>query len=86
MRDSTKADIVLDYILKNTSKLSAEKIVALSSVLNAVKDIHEPVSEPNSIPTTEEHNELVEEQPIDFAEIQGIEVDGRKINTKIFKA
>lgn len=81
-----RADKVLEYILKNASKLSPEKIEALSKVLDISKDINEATHEPNTIPEVENHDDLMEEQPVDLSDVEGISVDGRKVKTKIYKA
>lgn len=84
--NQSKADKVLDYILKNTAKLSPEKIEALAKVVEAVKDINETVEEPNTLPILEEHETLMEDRPMDFTQIQGIEMDGIKKEINIIKA
>ena len=87
MLHPTQAEKVIDYILKNTSKLSPEKIEALAKVVESAKGVNEISLEPNSLPPDEvEDSELLENHPINFSEVQGIEVDGRKIKTEIYKS
>ena len=81
-----QSEKIIDYILKNVSKLSPEKITALGSVVLAAQGINEIEHEPNTIPTVVEEDELLEDHPIDFSEVQGIELDGRRVQTKIFKS
>lgn len=86
MSTNHRADKVLDYILSNASKLTPEKIEALSNVLSAVKDFNEAAFEPNTIPVVENQAELTENEPIDFSDVTGVEVDGRHRKTLIYKA
>lgn len=85
---ASKSDVVLDYILKNAAKLSPEKIEALSKVLAVTKDINEVTHEPNSLQEIETHEELMEEEPLDFTDVTGIEFEGKnkQVKTKIYRA
>ena len=77
-------DKVVNYILKNASKLSAEKINSLSNVVKALGQ--EIDKEPNTVPETDENDqELMENQPVDMSEITGVQIDdGPKKKIKVY--
>ena len=77
-------DKVVEYILKNASKLTPDRIKALADVVKAIGDEKPTVEEPNMIPEESETNSILEEQPFDLSEIKRIQIDKNKsIKTKI---
>lgn len=68
-------DKIIDFILKNATKLEADKITALGSVLSAVRS--EVITEPNDTPSDGEGNEsnIMDDHPIDMAEVMGVKID-----------
>ncbi len=68
---------VVDYILKNASKLSPEKITALAHVVKAAGEEIEKT--PNTVPNkSSEENDIREDAPFDISEVTGVSVDGGK--------
>lgn len=71
----TNKDRVVDYILENTTKLTPDRIRALSEVVSALSNENETIEEPNILPEEENESSLLEEQPFDLSEVQNIQID-----------
>ena len=76
-------DKIVDKLL-NDQYMTPAKIKAFSYVIQALKGIS--VQEPNEVKDEENDKELTEDQPLDFSEIQGIQVDSQpRGKVKIYK-
>ena len=81
----SNVDKVIDYIVNNAGKLTPEKIQALSDVVGALGGENETTKEANSVPVTENQEELMTPGPTDFSEVQGFQVDeGPRQEVKIY--
>lgn len=68
--------------LLNDKYMTPAKIKAFSYVIQSLKGI--PVaSEANALKDVENDKEMTEDQPIDFTEVEGIQIDGQKVPGKI---
>lgn len=82
----SNVDKVTEYILKNSGKLTPEKIQALSSVVKALGgEKNSAAHEPNTIPIADTQEQLTEPGPIDFGEVDGVKIDdGNRKKIKIY--
>lgn len=68
-------DLVVDKLLKDGGKMNPDKIQAFAGVIEALKGEKRIIQSPNKIPNSPE---LTEDIPVDFSEIQGVELEGVK--------
>jgi hypothetical protein len=73
---SANVDKVLEYVLKNTKELPADKIQALASVIKALGT--EIPEAPNSVDDTPDTTFADEQSPLDLTKITEVMIDGRK--------
>lgn len=79
----TNIDKIVHKLL-NDGYMTPAKIKAFSYVISALKGIS--IQEPNEVKGEENDKELTDEQPIDFSEVEGIQIDGQaKGKVKIYK-
>lgn len=69
----SNTDKIVDYVLKNTAKLEADKIKALASVIKSLGG--EKIQSPNKI--KDEPDEMIsEDNPIDFSQVKNVQIPG----------
>lgn len=76
----SNVDKLIEYVIGNAGKLTPEKITALSKVIEALGGENETTKEPNAVPVVENQEELMTNSPIDFNEVDGIQVDDGPVN------
>ena len=81
---STNVDKIVDKLLTD-GYMTPAKIKAFSYVIGALKGIS--IQEPNEIKPEENDKELTDDQPVDFSEVEGVQIEGRaRGKVKIYKA
>lgn len=79
------SDKIVNYLLKNASKLKSEKIEAFGKVIGSLGG--EVEKEPNSVPLDLDPNDptILHDRPVDMSEVTGVKVDnGKEQKIKIY--
>ena len=73
-------DKVTSYIIDHAGKLTPEKIAALAKVIESLGGESQVTHEPNTLPVAENQDDLTTPGPIDFNEVDGVQVNDGPVN------
>ena len=77
------ADRLVDYVIKNASKLNPDKISALGDVIEALGGEIEQA--PNAVPDNDNDPDLLDPKPINIADVTGVQIDdGPRRSVKVY--
>jgi len=87
MRENN-VDLLVDKILKDGAKMTPERIEAFSKVISSLAGHNTTTHEPNAVQDDANAEDLSEDVPVDFSEVEGVQFGstGTKKKVKIIKA